>query len=1280
MALQIGVRVIRGPDWCHGNEDGGNGFVGTVTEISKNEKTCLVQWDYHGNTTQCGAEGEEGLTELRVIDIQQSGIYFSSITCNACDRSGLAGYRWKCVECNDFDLCTTCYMEDEHDKNHVFVRYESSMTACIPCPARSKSKKTKIFGIGPNAVVTLFPPTADNDQKGRVVQYVNFGKSNCGGVEVDWSGTLSKHKLGVDGKAELIMEEPFQLGTIYADHLPLGDLSCPKPSYINVGDKVQININTDSFRQLNEEFGGWNDEMEKIVGEIGVVQKVMPSNQLMVMFGSGRPWVIYRQACTKISTVSKGDVIKVVEDISFLQRIQSNHGIWLEEMKKLPGKIGKVYNEDTEGLLFVKFPKLGEYLLSPSCCVKLYNPPKLQFDEKEDLGASKSADPGGATAAEPGGKCGMVFDIGIRVVRGQNWSWDNQDGGEGHLGTVVEIGHEESASKVPPMCVQVQWDKGYKNIYRVGYEDQYDLRIFDTSALGIRHDKVCSEPDCEEPEIYGMLWKCEQCPDVTLCSSCYHSDKHDIIHKFTRFDYSGHQGCSVPKRQLSSRQKVFGIFENAKVTRGIDWRWDDQDGGDGSSGTVLAVVNFSLDTDHDGVEVAWDSGHTNVYRLGYKGCVDVKAVESASGGFYYKDHLPVFKLSNQPRPGPSQAEREGVPAEASQDGRLKKGDTVKIGVDLDTLQAVLKESKNWNERIVEFIGVNGKIMLINGQQITVDFDGRKWILPELTLVKVEQYEKDQVVQVENDANHVGRLQNGHGPWDESMKKFLGKRGRVVLVDGDGDVTVSFGKREIKFNPECLRPAKGSVFDEKDEEPQGKHEETREKPHGKQDETREQKQGRQERSFPDVDSVPVESDLSRQQDEPHPTEDEESEEEMDDISDQQDKFMEEIKKGNTKNALQMLQKHPKIAGLTLLSQVCDQDKCDLSLVEALLKHGAKMDEKRTPPLLTAVRRGHVDVVKLLLNKGADPNISNNNKQTAVHIAVQTANKDMLQILKDKCNFNICDKLGDSPVSDAISIGDRDIIDIIFQWPNINLKFENKLGFYPIHLAARKGDLHAVQQILQKCPEAANTQKVDGYTALHLAACMDHSDIAKTLLDKGARSFTQTESEGQTPLHIAALYGSYETARVLIEDGSANVNATDKNGNNALHLCLMRRPAMMEFAKMQKADSGSGDGVQEKEKIAGLLIQHNIQTELKNNENKSPLEVAASPSLGSNVEILIKEKQNPSVRPKKWKCEVCDEEDAAYQMKPCECRLCEDCIPRKLKKCPNCKGAVSNKAQF
>lgn len=100
------------------------------------------------------------------------------------------------------------------------------------------------------------------------------------------------------------------------------------------------------------------------------------------------------------------------------------------------------------------------------------------------------------------------------------------------------------------------------------------------------------------------------------------------------------------------------------------------------------------------------------------------------------------------------------------------------------------------------------------------------------------------------------------------------------MDGDGDVTVSFGKREIKFNPECLRPSKGSVFNEDE--------------------------GTQDGSSTDVDSVPPGPDLSRQQNEPQnrhtngvsptperppetqslpkdDTEDKKSEEGMDDIS-------------------------------------------------------------------------------------------------------------------------------------------------------------------------------------------------------------------------------------------------------------------------------------------------------------------------------------------------------------------------------------------------------------
>lgn len=34
----------------------------------------------------------------------------------------------------------------------------------------------------------------------------------------------------------------------------------------------------------------------------------------------------------------------------------------------------------------------------------------------------------------------MMLEVGLRVVRGPDWKWGQQDDGEGHLGTVVEIG------------------------------------------------------------------------------------------------------------------------------------------------------------------------------------------------------------------------------------------------------------------------------------------------------------------------------------------------------------------------------------------------------------------------------------------------------------------------------------------------------------------------------------------------------------------------------------------------------------------------------------------------------------------------------------------------------------------------------------------------------------------------------------------------------------------------------------------------------------------------
>ena len=74
--------------------------------------------------------------------------------------------------------------------------------------------------------------------------------------------------------------------------------------------------------------------------------------------------------------------------------------------------------------------------------------------------------------------------LGVRVVRGPDWKWGNQDGGEGNVGTVVHIG-TETKSPIKEPIVWVRWDSGSKANYRAGVDGKHDLRVLDSANAGI---------------------------------------------------------------------------------------------------------------------------------------------------------------------------------------------------------------------------------------------------------------------------------------------------------------------------------------------------------------------------------------------------------------------------------------------------------------------------------------------------------------------------------------------------------------------------------------------------------------------------------------------------------------------------------------------------------------------------------------------------------------------------------------------------------------------------
>jgi E3 ubiquitin-protein ligase mind-bomb len=64
-----------------------------------------------------------------------------------------------------------------------------------------------------------------------------------------------------------------------------------------------------------------------------------------------------------------------------------------------------------------------------------------------------------------------------------------------------------------------------------------------------------------------------------------------------------------------------GIFNGARVIRGVDWQWDDQDGGNFKRGKVTEIKDWNVNSVHSAAYVIWDNGNKNLYRLGVDGMV-----------------------------------------------------------------------------------------------------------------------------------------------------------------------------------------------------------------------------------------------------------------------------------------------------------------------------------------------------------------------------------------------------------------------------------------------------------------------------------------------------------------------------------------------------------------------------------------------------------------------------------------------------------------------------------
>lgn len=196
--------------------------------------------------------------------------------------------------------------------------------------------------------------------------------------------------------------------------------------------------------------------------------------------------------------------------------------------------------------------------------------------------------------------------------------------------------------------------------------------------------------------------------------------------------------------------------------------------------------------------VSWSSGSTNVYRLGHKGNVDLKYVLPASGGYYYRDHMPVL--------GQPEEQQPVVPALRP---TFSVCDRVKVCLDKESLMKLQQGHGGWNPRMAEYLSKIGSVHRITDKgDIRVQYDAcaNRWTFHPAALVKVCTFHIGDLVTIIYDHLKVQQLQKGHGEWVEAMKNALGKTGKVVKVYADKDLRISMLEDgfEWTLNPKCVK--------------------------------------------------------------------------------------------------------------------------------------------------------------------------------------------------------------------------------------------------------------------------------------------------------------------------------------------------------------------------------------------------------------------------------------------------------------------------------------------
>lgn len=212
---------------------------------------------------------------------------------------------------------------------------------------------------------------------------------------------------------------------------------------------------------------------------------------------------------------------------------------------------------------------------------------------------------------------------------------------------------------------------------------------------------------------------------------------------------------------------------------------------------------------------------------------------------------------------------------------------------------------------------------------------------------------------------------------------------------------------------------------------------------------------------------------------------------------------------------------------------------------------------------AATGGRIEMLRLLIDRGANVDAVNDDQNTPLHVAINNASSELVRaLLQAGARTSIANVRGNQPLHLAVMRRRAEAVIALLD-TGADLEARDGNGHTPLMTAARRNAFDMLALLLERGAsiEAQSTGTADrGQNAVLLATTRGHLASLTSLLDAGAKPDV-ADASGRTALHSAVRRQNGELTRILMRAGVDEVRV-DNSGHSALSVAVnLRHPGIV-----------------------------------------------------------------------------------------------------------------------